>query len=234
MNPNRRKELEEILQYHFNDESLLEQAVTHVSYANEELKDLSRSNERLEFLGDAVLELVTSRFLFDRMDSPEGLLSRTRAGLVCEESLAKTAAAYGLGRFLLLSHGMERTSGRTQPAVLEDLVESLFGAVYLDGGLEEAAKVIERMVLSGWREDMPLKDYKTMLQEVLQEEEELIPEYVLISESGPPHKKVFTAEVRWKGHTYGQGTGSTKKEAEQQAARMALPEARGKDAAEKC
>ncbi len=229
MNPDKKKQLEEILQYHFRDESLLEQAVTHVSYANEEYKDLSRSNERLEFLGDAVLELVTSHFLYERMETPEGILSRTRAGLVCEESLAKTAVRYGLGQFLLLSHGMERTSGRTQPAILEDLVESLFGAVYLDGGLEEARKVITRMVLAEWREDMPFKDYKTVLQEILQGEQEQIPEYVLVSESGPPHKRVFTSEVRWNGKTYGIGTGSTKKEAEQQAARIALPKAREKE-----
>lgn len=221
------QEIEAILEYHFRDPSLLEQALTHISYANEKWNDPLRCNERLEFLGDAVLELVTSRFLYERMEVAEGQLSRTRASLVCERSLAAVASEKGLGKYLILSRGMEMEDGRTRPAILEDLVESLIGAVYLDGGLEQASALIHRWILDRWHQEDDLRDYKTQLQELVQENPSGTVEYRLEQKSGPAHQPVFTIGVYYNGECFGVGSGTSKKEAEQQAAEEALTRLRG-------
>ena len=227
MNTAKISQLEAILGYHFHNPTLLQQAVTHISYANEVLGDASQGNERLEFLGDAVLELVSSRWLFDHLNGPEGQLSRTRAALVCEASLHQVAVEHGLGRFLRLGKGMEMAEGRKRPAVLEDLVESIFGAIYLDGGLESAAPLIESWVLSRLRQGSDLRDDKTRLQEYIQARESGAIEYRLEEESGPPHARTFVMSVYYNGERYGTGSGSSKKEAEQKAAVQALERIRG-------
>lgn len=219
--------LEEILGYSFKNPQLLQQAVTHISYANEVLGDAMQGNERLEFLGDAVLELVSSRWLYDHLDTPEGQLSRTRAALVCENSLYQVAQTYGLGQFLRLGKGMELADGRNRPAILEDLVESIFGAVYLDGGLEAVRPLIEKWVLSRMQQGTDFRDDKTKLQELIQAEKGGTLEYHLEEESGPPHLRTFVMSVYYNGQCYGTGSGSSKKEAEQKAAAQALERMRG-------
>ncbi len=217
--------LEEKLEYRFRNIRLLEQACTHSSFANQVLGNPARSNERLEFLGDAVLELVSSHFLYENMNVPEGQLSRTRAALVCEASLAAVGERYGLGDYLRLATSPDQ---RLQPALLEDLVESIIGAVYLDGGLEQAERLIHRWVLSEWTSSLDLSNYKSALQELVQGKcPDEMPEYRLVKEEGPQHKPVFTMECIVYGETLGVGTGSNKKEAEQNAAKMALSRLQG-------
>ena len=220
--------LEEILGYRFARPELLEQAVTHISYANEVLGCAMQGNERLEFLGDAVLEVVSSRWLFDHLAVPEGQLSRTRAALVCENSLCQVALDHGLGRFLRLGKGLEQAGGRSRPAILEDMVESIFGAVYLDGGLEAVTPIIEKWVLTRLRMGEDLRDDKTKLQELVQAGPGGAVEYRLEEESGPPHRRVFRMSVYYDGKKYGCGSGGSKKEAEQKAAAQALQRIRGK------
>ena len=174
-----------------------------------------------------MLELVSSRWLFDHLNGPEGQLSRTRAALVCEASLHQVAVEHGLGRFLRLGKGMEMAEGRKRPAVLEDLVESIFGAIYLDGGLESVAPLIESWVLSRLRQGSDLRDDKTRLQEYIQARESGAIEYRLEEESGPPHARTFVMSVYYNGERYGTGSGSSKKEAEQKAAAQALERIRG-------
>ena len=228
MNRARLEELEKILGYHFENPELLEQAVTHISYANEGLGSAMRGNERLEFLGDAVLELVSSRWLYDHLAVPEGQLSRTRAALVCENSLCQVAMDYQLGQFLRLGKGLEQAGGRTRHAILEDMVESIFGAVYLDGGLEAVTPIIEKWVLSRLRMGEDLRDDKTKLQELVQAGAGGAIEYRLEEESGPPHRRAFRMSVYYNGQKYGSGSGGSKKEAEQKAAAQALKRMRGK------
>lgn len=221
------RQLEDILKYHFQNPDLLMQAVTHISYANEVLGDAMKGNERLEFLGDAVLELVSSSWLYQHLAVSEGQLSRTRAALVCEASLYQVALSHDLGRFLRLGKGMEMADGRSRSAVLEDMVESIFGAVYLDGGLEAAAPLIERWVLSRLQEGTDLRDDKTRLQEYIQSGPGGTLEYCLEEESGPPHLRTFVMSLRCNGQEWGRGSGSSKKEAEQKAAAQALERMKG-------
>ncbi len=217
--------LETKLQYTFQDPALLEQALCHSSYANEHRSAHLRSNERLEFLGDAVLGFVTADCLFRRHpDLPEGDLTRIRAALVCEQSLYEAAYALGLGRYLRLGRGEESGGGRERPSILADAMEALIAAVYLDGGMESAAALIHRFLLDGQGEAVEerRRDYKTALQELVQRKADQVMVYRMLDEQGPDHAKVFTAEVLVNGQSIGQGRGHSKKEAEQSAARSAL------------
>ena len=220
------EELETKLHYTFRDPSLLEQALCHSSYANERRSRHARSNERLEFLGDSILGLVTAEFLYrQRPDWPEGELTRSRATLVCEKSLHGIALELGLGEHLRLGRGEESGGGRNRPSILADAVEAIIAAVYLDGGMEEASALIRRCLLDAVREERTEtrnQDYKTVLQELIQHHPERTLTYGLLDEQGPDHAKVFTMEVCVDGRRLGEGTGRSKKEAEQAAAKAAL------------
>ena len=212
------------LGYKFKNPALLESALTHSSYANEAKERSVRSNERLEFLGDSVLGLTVSAFIYDNYpDMHEGRMTRLRSELVCEKSLAAIAAALSLGDCLLLGHGEEKGGGRNRPSILADAVEAVFAAVYIDGGFSGVSTVITNHLVS--RVDISQdksSDYKTALQEVVQEKSGQALGYSTIDESGPDHMKLFTVEVRLNGVNIGRGTGKSKKEAEQQAAKAAL------------
>lgn len=218
--------LSETLGITFTDLSLLDQALTHTSYANERKGDYPQ-NERLEFLGDAVLELVSSTYLFHRFpELPEGELTKTRAGLVCSESLAGLALGLGLGGYLLLGHGEEMGGGRTRQTNLEDVFEAVIGAVYEDQGFDAARSYVLRVMQPAFAkigEGGPvLKDWKTILQEIVFQQKDKDIVYELIGESGPDHAKEFSFQVRIAGHVMGEGKGQSKKEAEQRAALEAL------------
>lgn len=217
------KTLEEKLGYRFHDISLLEKALTHSSYANEHHLGGINSNERLEFLGDSVLGMVTADSLYRTFpELPEGDLTRLRASLVCENSLVLVAQALELGAYLRLGKGEEACGGRTRPSIIADAVEAVLAAVYLDGGIGEARRLIERFILSNLsRAHEASRDHKTALQELVQRRSGQVLSYHLIGESGPDHAKRFTMEVRLNGEAVGSGTGRSKKEAEQMAARAA-------------
>ena len=219
-------ELEKKLGYRFRNETLLSEALRHSSYANEHRGALAVSNERLEFLGDSVLGFVTAEFLFARHpDSPEGELTRIRAALVCEQSLHEVAQSLELGKYLKLGNGEEGCGGRTRPSILADATEAVIAAVYLDGGLSAASELIHRVLLDKEREEVVeerRRDYKTVLQELVQREPNRRLVYSLVGESGPDHDKTFLFEVQLDGAVIGRGEGHSKKEAEQMAARAAL------------
>lgn len=217
--------LENRIGYQFHNPYLLETALTHSSYANERHTEGVVSYERLEFLGDSILGLTAAEFLYaHRPALPEGRMTRLRAELVCESSLHRTALALGLGEFMRLGRGEELTGGRERASILADMVEAVIAAIYLDGGLDEAKKFIMAKVLSGAEisGDHPSADYKTALQELVQRGGEVQIRYDLVRESGPDHDKTFTFSVSVDGETVGEGSGKTKKEAEQMAARRAL------------
>ena len=218
--------LEERLGYTFRNKDLLRGAMYHSSYANEHRDSGIQSNERLEFLGDAVLGLVVGEHLFrTHPDAPEGDLTRMRAALVCEESLHEVAQGLGLGEYLKLGRGEESGGGRQRPSILADATESVFAAVYLDGGMEAARALIHRVLLERGREqavESRRRDYKTALQEVVQRKANQVLRYEMIGASGPDHDKVFTCAVTLNDAVIGQGSGRSKKEAEQSAARAAL------------
>ena len=218
--------LEERLGYTFQNKALLKGAMYHSSYANEHRGSDIQSNERLEFLGDAVLGLVVGEHLFrTHPDAPEGDLTRMRAALVCEESLHEVAQSLGLGQYLKLGRGEESGGGRRRPSILADATESVFAAVYLDGGMEAARSLIHRVLLDENREEAVerrRKDYKTVLQEMVQRKSNQVLRYELVGSAGPDHAKVFSACVKLNGQVIGLGTGHSKKEAEQAAARTAL------------
>lgn len=217
--------LESRIGYQFHNPHLLETALTHSSYANERHEEETVSYERLEFLGDAVLGLTAAEFLYAHEPPlPEGRMTKLRAELVCENSLHRTALALGLGEFMRLGRGEELTGGRERASILADMVEAIIAAIYLDGGMDEAKKFIMTQVLSGAEisEDHPSADYKTALQEFVQRNGEVQIRYVPVSESGPDHNKTFTFSVSVDGEPVGEGSGKTKKEAEQMAARRAL------------
>lgn len=215
--------LEEKLGYTFQNRQLLENALTHSSCANESGGRLS-SNERLEFLGDSILGMVVADHLFrNHPDLPEGVLTRTRAALVCEDSLVEVAEALDLGKYLLLGKGEEAGGGRQRPSIRADAVEAVLAAVYLDGGLGSARKIIQKYVLSKEIEGLTKpRDYKTALQELVQRENGQVLQYRLTGESGPDHDKRFFVEVTLNGTPVGSGTGRSKKEAEQMAAKAAI------------
>lgn len=220
------KTLEEKLGYTFRDRTLLEGALCHSSYANEHRASGARSNERLEFLGDAVLGLVTADYLYRKHpDLPEGDLTRIRAALVCEESLHEVAQSLCLGDYLKLGRGEESGGGRQRPSILADATESVFAAVYLDGGMEEASAIIHRVLLDREKEEVVeerRRDYKTALQELVQRTPGHSITYQLVEETGPDHCRVFVVEVCINGTAAGRGEGRSKKSAEQAAARSAL------------
>lgn len=217
------KELEKKINYQFQNFSLLEQAMMHSSYTNEHRLEKYKCNERLEFLGDAVLELISSEFLFRQSPKvPEGELTKTRASMVCEPSLAMCAKEIDLGSYLLLGKGEEVTGGRLRDSVTSDALEALIGAIYLDGGFTNAKEFIHRFVLTDQEDKRLFYDSKTILQELVQAEKLGEIEYRLIGEEGPDHNKSFTVELMIHGKSYGKGKGRTKKAAEQQAAYKAI------------
>ncbi len=215
------KALENELGYTFQNPALLDRALTHSSYANE--REALGDNERLEFLGDSVLGFITAEYLFsEHRGVPEGELTRLRAYAVCEKSLDVYAREIGLGDYLLLGKGEERTGGRERASVLSDAFEAVIAAIYLDGGIEAAKKFVLRFVRPYVEAKPVFKDYKTMLQEVTQKNPGETLEYVLVSESGPDHDKHFEVEVHLNSNVIGRGSGPSKKKAEQDAAREAL------------
>ena len=218
------KVLQEKLGYFFQDISLLEHALTHSSFANES-RGRYTSNERLEFLGDSVLGMVVADHLYRTFpDMPEGELTRTRAALVCEESLVEVAQELNLGEYLRLGKGEELSGGRHRPSIQADAVEAVLAAVYLDGGIGSARKIIHRFILDNAVLETKTQDYKTALQELVQRQpgSEII--YELVSESGPDHCRVFVMEVSVNGQVTGRGEGHSKKAAEQMAAKAAMEE----------
>ncbi|MDD3958143.1 MAG: ribonuclease III [Candidatus Izemoplasmatales bacterium] len=214
-------ELEERFQLKFNRFDLLVQAMTHASYANEHD---TVSNERLEFLGDAVLDLAVGKFLFDHLDEPEGVLTKKRAQEVCETSLYQYAKTIDLGRYLLLGKGEDKSGGRDKPAVLADAFEAFLGAIFLDKGYNEVMKVLDKVVFPAIKRNVHEddSDFKSKLQELVQSDKRTL-EYVIISESGPAHERAFRARVYMDDVIImGEGEGKTKKEAEQNAAKATL------------
>lgn len=217
--------LEAKLGYTFQDRKLLQNALMHSSYANENRARGCTSNERLEFLGDSVLGMVTAERLYSLYpDMPEGKMSRLRAELVCEQSLHAVALELNLGDYIRLGHGEARNGGRERPSILADAVEAVIAAMYLDGGLEPAKRFILGHILNGLADGQMhhVSDYKTDLQERVQRTPGQVLEYTLCAESGPDHSKTFTMNVLLNGVEIGQGSGRTKKEAEQAAAKCAL------------
>ena len=218
------KDLETAIGYRFRNITLLQNALAHSSYANERWHDSLKSNERLEFLGDSILGMVVAEYLYEKYTNrPEGELSRMRADMVCETSLAKIAERIGLGKHLLLGNGEEQGGGRTRPSILADAVESVIAASFLDGGMEAAKAFVYRFVLCNVPETkLHNADYKTMLQEQVQKKKNQTLAYELIDQSGPDHDKQFVVEVLINSNVIGKGLGRTKKQAEQAAAKQAL------------
>ncbi|MCI8497729.1 MAG: ribonuclease III [Clostridiales bacterium] len=219
------KQLQRTIGYRFHQEKLLKTALTHSSYANE-IRDGSVCNERLEFLGDSVLSIVVSDYLFrEHPELPEGELTKLRAALVCEKSLSGFAQKISLGGHLRLGRGEAHTGGAQRPSILADAFEAVIAAIYLDGGMEAARTFVLGFVkeaLEEQKQKPPFKDYKTMLQEIVQQNPEEHLSYVLTGASGPDHDKHFTVEVHLNSNCIGKGGGRSKKDAEQQAAREAL------------
>lgn len=217
------KTLEERIGYCFQDIMLLKQAITHSSFTNEQKINQTEDYERLEFLGDAVLELVSSEFLFhEHPKLPEGELTKLRASMVCEPALAFCARDLELGQFLRLGKGEELTGGRERESITSDAMEAVIGAIYLDGGMEPAKAFINHFILSDLENKQLFYDSKSNLQELIQSVLKKEFRYELLEESGPEHNKTFAVEVIMEDKSLGRGLGRTKKAAEQQAAYMAL------------
>ena len=218
------KDLEAAIGYRFKNITLLQNALAHSSYANERWHDSLKSNERLEFLGDSILGMVVAEYLYRNFpERPEGELTRMRADMVCEQALAAVAGRIGLGNHLLLGNGEEQGGGRSRNSILADAVESVIAASFLDGGMDAAKSFIDRFILV----DVPVTklhnaDYKTALQELIQQKKNQALSYVLVGQSGPDHDKEFRVEVSLNDQVIGKGVGSSKKRAEQDAARVAL------------
>lgn len=217
------KLLEERIGYRFQNIALLKQAIAHSSFTNEQRINKFKHYERLEFLGDAVLELVSSEFLFkEHPNMPEGELTKLRASMVCEPSLAFCARDLELGQFMYLGKGEENTGGRHRDSIVSDAMEAVIGAIYLDGGMEYAKTFIYRFILSDLEDKQLFYDSKSNLQELIQGKLKKDFRYELLEESGPEHDKVFVVEVLMEEECLGKGSGRTKKAAEQQAAYEAL------------
>ncbi len=217
--------LEKKIGYVFKNTGLLNTALTHSSYANENKADASECNERLEFLGDAVLGFIVAEYLYARFpDLPEGRMTRLRAELVCERSLSGVAARLGLGGSLRLGRGEEHSGGRERPSINADAVEAVIAAIFLDSGIEEARAFVRRFLLEDFEagETHPDRDCKSELQELIQRKSGQVLEYRPAGESGPDHMKVFTVEVWLNGKLLAAGEGHSKKDAEQHAAAAAL------------
>ena len=218
------KDLEAVIGYKFRNISLLQNALTHSSYANERWHNSLLSNERLEFLGDSVLGMLVAEYLYRNFPNrPEGELTRMRADMVCEQTLAAAANRIGLGQHLLLGHGEEQGGGRTRSSILADAMESVIAASFLDGGMEAALQIVRTFIFV----EVPVTklhnaDYKTQLQEMVQQKKNQTLAYELVGQSGPDHDKRFDVEVSLNGVVVGFGSGSSKKRAEQDAARAAI------------
>lgn len=214
--------LEEKIEYTFKNKSLLKEALTHSSYANEHTK--MASNERMEFLGDAVLSIVSAQYLYEKFpDMPEGKLTKLRSTLVCTQSLSTFAREIDLGFYLRLGKGEKASGGADRPSLLEDAFEALIAAIYLDGGMKAAKKHILRFLSKAVEDHTTgFSDYKTELQEVIQQNPDERLNYVITGESGPDHDKRFEVEVHLNSNPIGKGIGKSKKQAEQEAARQAL------------
>ena len=218
------KDLETAIGYRFQNIQLLQNALTHSSYANERWHNSLLSNERLEFLGDSVLGMLVAEYLYHNFPNrPEGELTRMRADMVCEQTLAATANRIGIGEHLLLGHGEERFGGRTRNSILADAMESVIAACFLDGGISAALGVVQKFILV----EVPVTklhnaDYKTQLQELVQQKKNQVLSYALVGQSGPDHDKKFDVEVSLNGTVVGHGSGSSKKRAEQMAAASAI------------
>ena len=216
--------LEGRLGYNFKNISLLKNALVHTSYANE-VRNGVTSNERLEFLGDSVLSLIVSDHIFNKFSGmPEGELTRLRASLVCEKSLCSFARELDLGHFLYLGKGEDKGGGRDRDSILADAFEAVLAAIYLDGGMDAAKEYVMRFVLREIKvhTEENTKDYKTILQEIIQRNPEETVSYILTGSDGPDHDKSFTVEVHLNSNVIGEGTGKSKKQAEQMAAKQAL------------
>ena len=217
------QQLQQVIHYQFHNITFLEVALTHSSYANE-MRHQVRYNERQEFLGDAVLSIIVSDYLFNNYTVPEGDLTKLRAALVCERSLDVMANKIGLGDYLRLGHGEEMTGGRTRPSIIADAFEALIAAIYLDSGIESAREFVLPFVIEmlEHEDSLSFKDYKSILQEIIQQnpEEKLV--YKLVGEKGPDHDKRFVVEVLLNSNVIGKGQGRSKKTAEQMAAKEAL------------
>ena len=218
------KDLEAAIGYRFHNIQLLHNALTHSSYANERWHNSLLSNERLEFLGDSVLGMLVAEYLFKTFpDRPEGELTRMRADMVCEHTLATVANKIGLGEHLLLGHGEERLGGRSRESILADATESVIAACFLDGGLAAAEQFVKRYILVEVPVSRPNNmDYKTALQELVQQKKNQALSYALVGQSGPDHDKQFDVEVSLNGTVVGSGSGRSKKRAEQMAAKSAM------------
>ncbi len=227
------QKFQEEIGYSFRDEDLLRQALTHSSYANEHHLPKEGDNERLEFLGDAVLEIITSEFLYrEHPDWSEGEMSKTRAAIVCEQTLAFCTREMELGPYLLLGKGEEQTGGRRRKSVLSDALEAVIGAIYLDGGFASAEEFVYRFVLNDPEHMQLFYDSKTILQEIVQGRNLGELTYELVEESGPDHNKSFVMDACIDGEKKGRGEGHTKKAAEQEAAYQAILLLGGTDVSE--
>jgi len=220
------KDLEKKLDYKFKNRALLKEALIHPSFQKRDLKNKTANNQRLEFLGDSVLDLIVTERLYCKLTSfSEGKLTKIKSVMVSKDTLAKWANHLSLGKYIILGKGEDSTGGRKKLSILADCFESLLGAIYLDSGLQKAKKFISplikekiELIIKGKHEE----DFKTLLQEISQKKMKCLPEYCLIKEKGPDHKKIFCIEVKLKKVTYGTGDGENKKEAEQEAAKNAL------------
>jgi len=223
---NKLEEFEKLIGYEFKNKKNLILALTHSSYANENRDKNLKSNERLEFLGDAVLDVIISEEIYTKYSElSEGEMTKLRASIVCETSLVKCAAKIGIGKYLLLGKGEELTGGRTRISILSDAFEALLAAIYIDRGMETARKfVLEQMheLIEASVNGTIFMDFKTQLQEVVQKNNDKKITYEIIEEKGPDHSKVFVSQVKISGEVMGVGNGKSKKEAEQNAARLAL------------
>lgn len=217
-------EIEQKIGYTFKNKQYINTALTHSSYANEAKKEGVAYNERLEFLGDSVLSLIVSHHLFTSFNMPEGDLTKIRASLVCETSLAIFARQIDLGKYLRLGKGEERMGGRERDSILADAFEAVIAAIYMDGGMEPARKFVMNFIHQALEKDIkvPFEDYKTHLQEIIQKNPEEILTYRLVEESGPDHDKKFVVQLYLNSNMIGVGEGRNKKAAEQMAAKQAL------------
>lgn len=217
------KEIEKNIQYEFNDKMLIKQAMSHSSFINEMKLKGMESYERLEFLGDAVLELISSEYLFEHYaDMPEGKLTKLRASIVCEYTLSSVSKMLHFGDYVLLSRGEEQTGGRMRSSILCDLFESVLGAVYLDGGMDAAKKYVYTFLMTDLENKQLFYDAKTMLQEMVQKDGKGIVTYELLEEKGPDHNKTFVTEALVDGIRIAKGEGTSKKNAQQMAAYKAI------------
>jgi len=222
-------QLQKKLKYKFRKINLLKQALTHSSYANDIKNTGYISNQRLEFLGDSLLGMIVAFLIYENLPSlSEGKMSKLRADLVCEKSLAQIAVSFELGSYLMLAYGEDKNGGRTRPSILADAFEAVIAAIYLDGGLKPTLKFVSGIFLPKIvQPEKQDSDYKTLFQEFIQPKSDLSYKYELVAEEGPNHDKLFTIELKVNGITKGTGTGKSKKMAEQEAAKEALMDLKG-------